>query len=242
MSIANGYLKHSRGSSANLTFVQQRGVTVFKNKSLGPTGVATAIQVGNRAAFAVLVAIGKTIGYVLPFGWKEFKTPSKPGRAARTIKNAFNGENRKYDQDVFDYTVPAVPVADFDNLLASKGSITTTNTAEYTVSGDVSAQTLALSWYAGVDDATQNINDELYVVIYNETTNIWGVVVAADFTPANPVRGDATASLPTSVPFIITDVVKIYFFFRGVSGIGAGGPIYNNTESTSIIKTAVLSA
>lgn len=242
MSIAHGWLKNSTGSSGNLTFVKQRGATIFKNKSLGPTGDPTLIQIGNRAAFAVLVAIGKKIGAIIPYGWREFKTPSKPGKAARTVKNAFNGENRKYDQDVFDYTVPNVPVADFDNLLASKGSITVTEPTEYTVSADVSAQTLQCSFSPFVNDPTQTQFDELYIVAYNETTNLWGAGVMNGATPANPVRNDAVATVPSPVPFIITDVVKVYFFFRGVSEIGIGGPVYTGKESTSLVVTATVVA
>lgn len=242
MSIAHGWLKNSSGSSGNLTFVKQRGATIFKNKSLGPTGIATPIQVGNRSAFAVLVEIGKSIGAIIPYGWREFKTPSKPGKAARTVKNAFTGENKKYDQDVFDYTVPNVPVADFDNLLASKGSISVTGEIEYGTTGDVSDQKINASWNAGVDDPTQTQYDELYIVVYNETTNIWGAGNSAGATPANPTRTDAVASFPSPVPFIITDTVKVYMFFRGVSEIGVGGPVYTGKESTSVVTTALLSA
>ncbi len=231
--VTNIYSAHWNGSAGWGTFKQLRGQTVVSQKSLGPTNERTLIQQGNEASMAYLVGVGRDIMTGIDRGFTELKVKNKPNKCKNTEWGAFIGQNRKYSNGVFDYTVPNAPVFIPDNFIAGDGSIAPTPMT--TATGDVSDQGITLTWPGTATGAGQNIYDYLQVVIHNQTSDVWGAYILGDYAAA---RADGTTSLVVAVPFIITDVVRVYTYFQGnTTGAAIAALTGKGSRSTSMLAT-----
>ncbi len=240
--VTNVYSAHFVGSAGYGTFKLLRGQTIFSQKSLGPTNERTDIQIGNEKSMATLVAAGRPIKGGIDRGFNEKKVKNKPTKCANTAWGAYIGENRKYENDVFDYTVPDIPVFNPENFIAAKGTIFPTEMT--TVTMDVSLQDMALTWPITATDPGQSPFDLLQIVVYNETTDTWGVVtVLGLYFTAYRIDG-GISTIPSPVPFILTDVVRVYTFFQGqTNDLYPTTPfIFTGKESDSTNMIATITA
>jgi hypothetical protein len=207
----NMYSAHWVGSAGFATSKMLGGQTIVSQKSLGPTNERTPIQVGNEMSMARLVGIGRMIKPSLAYGFKELKVKNRPDKCRNTTWGAFTGENRKYTQGVFDYTIPDDPEFLPENMLTAKGTIYPQPLL--TATGDVSLQSITATWEYIVGLPGQGPTDGLQAIFYNETTDTWGI---APLAGAN--RADETWSYTVTLvgfSFIITDVVRLYAYFGG---------------------------
>lgn len=226
----NIYSAHWVGSAGFGTSKLLGGQTITSQKSLGPTNEPTPIQVGNRKTMAVLVPIGRDIKTAIDIGFNELRIKNKPTKCRNTSWGAFAGENRKYSNEVFDYTVPNVPTFVSEKLLVSKGSIE--QTIPDGVIADVSEQRFTVAFPDTATGAGQNILDQPWIVIHNQTTDEWWYM-----TDPGAIRGDGVLiAIPSPVPFILASTLRVWLFFQGRTAIAGGDipvDIFNGKESDS---------
>lgn len=229
------------GSVGYGTFRQLRGGTVISQKSLGPTNEPTDIQIGNRKAMATIIAAGRPILGAIYAGFNELKVKNSPKKCANSAWGAYTGENRKYVNEVFTYTSPDNPTFVPANFIAGKGTIAPS--AMTAATADVSDQEITLTWNPSSAGVGQSDYDLLWVVVYNETTDLWGVVTGV--SPVLAYRVDGTISgLDSPVPYIISDVVRVYTFFQGQTNDSYPTTpfVFTGKESDSTNRVAIVSA
>lgn len=236
----NMYSAHWVGSAGFATSKMLGGQTIVSQKSLGPTNEKTDIQIGNERSMATLVQAGRKFKAAIYPGFNELKVKNTPTKCRNTAWGAYIGENRKYENEVFDYTIPELPVFDPANFIAAKGTIEKTELT--TATGDVSAQTVSFTWPDTSTGPGQSEFDKLWTFLYNETTDLWslGMPLLVARSGGSLVGVSAT---DYAFSFIITDVVRVYAFFQGYDEDWGAGPVASNgKESDSDTMIVTLSA
>lgn len=151
----NPLIGRARKSFANNVFTTYKGLNVVKAKPLSVANPNTEKQQVFRNAQKKIVELYRAAAAVVKLGFQQTANPLSP-------YNAFVSYNRL---NAFEYSTPPNPSLLPAEVLFSKGSMTPTEMTSVVL--DESDGTAELTWNTAAEDASQNANDTLSVVILN---------------------------------------------------------------------------
>lgn len=205
-----GPLFGSTGSAWDMTLGTWNNIKIFKGKRKKGLTNASPEVLAHQSAMAQAVAVGQKILGLIRTTYQAYKGTS--GTWGAYLKDALDNG--------FDYSVPGVATLQGSAYVVGKGQMTPTT--PLTAAGDISANTLIMTWPTTVSDDTQASTDKFYAVVYNVDQQVWN----SHLTSIARSTGTATFTLPLGT--IVTDNVLTYSGFYSDLGDTAG------TNSSSI--------
>jgi hypothetical protein len=195
--VQNTLIGKSSGSVGGATFSTWKGLNVLKSKAISVANPNTVPQQTQRNRLTLMVSIFRQIAGVVEVGFKNLAI-------GKSEYNAFMSTNLQ------DATLAAAPpVVTFvpADMLTAKGTMGTTPIDNITAT-DASAN-VSVDWDDTLTPLGSSPTDELFLVVYNGTQDIWGIGDATGVTRAD---GNLVVAMPA--PCVAADVIHAYLFFK----------------------------
>lgn len=216
---AGSFLKGLKGSITNITLRAFRSETVAQGKRAKGQSNQSPEYIQSQAAAGILTNIYRLIAAAVKVGFT-----SKASNQSQY--NAFYSEAYKNALDLSSPPTATLVPAD---LLVSKGVMTPT--AIDSITADSSAKTVIIGRSIEAVDATQNVQDLVSAVLYNETQDKW-----LSFVDFNQRASDPNDPLNTTTGFMTTgDTVRAYLFYRGYPTQTNAGTSSNSVNGTTTV-------
>lgn len=199
--VSNTLIGPSSGRVGNAVFSTWKGINVLKEKPISVANPNSDGQQMQRSAMRQIVAAFRQIPAVIRSGFKKLAVQ-------KSEWNAFASYNLK---NAFDFSAPPAATLEPENLLISKGTISSTPIAS--VNASHAAQEIYVNWDPNASEPGKSSSDSALVAVYNQTKDDW----TQSSTNALRSLGTATTAMPAG--WEVNDTVTIYLgFYNQLSG------------------------
>ena len=208
--INRGILGGFSGKVANIIGGSWKGIAYMRSQPVSVSNPNTAGQQIQRGKFASVVALAKLLLTDLV----------KPLNDRFAVKQSGYNLFVSRNIDAFDSSGAFIPAT---GLEVARGNLL--GLENLSISGTNESNIVEIQWDDNSDGSAVRATDELFVVIYNETQDIWG----GGNTGEDRSSTTDTATMPS--PVNTGDVLYIYAAYRAADGT----EVSNTSEATTTV-------
>ena len=209
--LSQGILGGISGKIGNVVGSSWKGIAVVKSKPLSVANPRTSGQIAQRTKMTNTVDYAKSIlaGVIKPL-WDRF-AQQQSGYNAWVSANI----------DLFTSVNPTPP----ESLQISTGQMVAVNPSSATCSDG--ERNVTVNWPTLLPDSLSLATDQVYIVVYNESQDKFGVSSSA------AIRSAGTVVTVLQVDAEENDILRVYLAFRR-----ADGTVVSNTGYISVVVSA----
>jgi hypothetical protein len=194
--IKQGILGGVSGKVAGIVGTSWKGIAVIKAMPLSVANPQTAGQVEQRSNFGAVVIIASfLLASVIKPLWDRFAS-------------AMSGYNAFVSANVDKFT--AGVLTSFSTFQISTGKMAAT--AGNSVSGSNNSGMAGVAWTSGAGQGYKLASDLGYIVIYNETQDVWSICAT------NPLRSAEAVQVTLNTASHTSDKLHLYIAFKRADG------------------------